>query len=173
MSDMRTCRPEADLPPAGSFGRMVRAIATPCASVLAVTAVGCSVIGPTSVDQRRGGSERGPSGIASSSAPGGVTSTEGADTAGPGTEAADMDTSEQQHPYLGLWVTADNRVRQRLLPNGRYVEARGDNESAYTGRYRVTDDHIEYWDDSGFTADGEFRDDVLYHGGMVMHRATD
>ncbi|GAB2651955.1 Atu4866 domain-containing protein [Kribbella swartbergensis] len=74
--------------------------------------------------------------------------------------------------YVGLWVTADNHVRQELLPTGRYVEARGTREAAYTGRYEITGDHIEYWDDSGFQADGEFRDDVLHHGGMVMRRST-
>jgi hypothetical protein len=31
-------------------------------------------------------------------------------------------------------------------------------------------DHIEYWDDTGFTADGDFIDGVLYHGGMVLCR---
>lgn len=75
--------------------------------------------------------------------------------------------------YVGLWVTSDNHVRQRLLPDERYVEARGSNERAYTGRYKVTGDDIEYWDDTGFTADGNFRDDILYHGGMVMHRASE
>ncbi len=30
---------------------------------------------------------------------------------------------------------------------------------------------IYYRDDTGFSADGgEFRNDVLYHAGMVMHR---
>ncbi|MGW5261881.1 Atu4866 domain-containing protein [Microbispora sp. NPDC004025] len=29
---------------------------------------------------------------------------------------------------------------------------------------------IYYRDDSGFSADGEFRDGVLYHAGMVMYR---
>ena len=74
--------------------------------------------------------------------------------------------------FVGLWVTQDGTIRQRLLPDGRYVEARGTDESAYTGRYEITGDHIEYWDDSGFTADGDFRDDVLHHGGMVMRRAA-
>ncbi len=75
------------------------------------------------------------------------------------------------HPYVGLWVTQDNRVRHRLLPNGRYVEARGAREAAYEGRYEVTGSHIEYWDDTGFTADGDFIDGVLHHGGMILRRA--
>ncbi|ADH89335.1 conserved hypothetical protein [Ancylobacter novellus DSM 506] len=75
------------------------------------------------------------------------------------------------HPYVGLWVTADRRVRHRLLPNGRYDEARGTRESAYRGRYEVTGNEIFYWDDTGFTADGVFIDGVLPHGGMILHRA--
>ena len=76
----------------------------------------------------------------------------------------------QQHPYIGMWVTGDGHVRQELLPNGRYDEARGTRQSAYQGRYEVTGDHIEYWDDTGFTADGDFVDGVLYHAGMVLYR---
>ena len=77
----------------------------------------------------------------------------------------------QSHPYVGMWVTGDGRIRQELLPNGRYDEARGNRQSAYRGRYVVTGNRIEYWDDAGFTADGEFvEDDVLHHGGMIFHR---
>lgn len=74
------------------------------------------------------------------------------------------------HPYVGLWVTADRQVRHELLPNGRYVEARGTEENAYLGRYEVTGDHIEYWDDTDFTANGDFKEGVLYHAGMVLYR---
>lgn len=78
-----------------------------------------------------------------------------------------------RHPFVGLWVTADGHVRQRLLPEGRYVEARGHREAAYTGAYRVEGSSIYYRDDTGFSADGEFREDVLYHAGMVMYRTPD
>ncbi|MEU5826687.1 Atu4866 domain-containing protein [Micromonospora tulbaghiae] len=74
------------------------------------------------------------------------------------------------HPYVGMWVTADGHIRQELLPDGRYDEARGDRASAYTGRYEVTGEHIDYWDDSGFTADGRFDGDVLHHGGYLFYR---
>ncbi|MGO7955126.1 Atu4866 domain-containing protein [Rhizobium leguminosarum] len=81
------------------------------------------------------------------------------------------ENSMQQHPYVGMWVTDDGRVRHELLPNGRYDEARGSRESAYRGRYEVTGSHIEYWDDTGFTADGDFVDgNTLHHGGMVLRR---
>lgn len=75
------------------------------------------------------------------------------------------------HPYVGMWVTRDGHVRQELLPNGRYDEARGDRQSAYQGRYEVNGNEIYYWDDTGFTADGEFVEhDVLHHGGMIFYR---
>lgn len=76
----------------------------------------------------------------------------------------------QNHPYIGMWVTGDGHVRQELLPDGRYDEARGNRKSAYQGRYEVRGNHIDYWDDTGFTADGEFVDDILYHGGMIFYR---
>lgn len=76
----------------------------------------------------------------------------------------------KSHPYVGMWVTADGHIRHHLLPNGRYDEARGNRESAYQGRYEIRGDHIDYWDDTGFAADGTFIDGVLHHGGMVFHR---
>ena len=76
-----------------------------------------------------------------------------------------------QHPYVGMWVTDDNHIRHELLAGNRYDEARGDKESAYQGRYEVTGNRIEYWDDTGFTADGVFVDEnTLHHGGMVFRR---
>ncbi|MFA1624430.1 Atu4866 domain-containing protein [Rhizobium mongolense] len=81
---------------------------------------------------------------------------------------------QASHPYTGMWVTDDGHVRHELLPSGRYVEARGKRERAYEGRYEVTGTHIEYWDDTGFTADGDFVDaNTLHHGGMVLRRLTD
>ena len=75
------------------------------------------------------------------------------------------------HPYVGMWVTRDGRIRQELLANGRYDEARGSRRSAYRGRYEVEGSRIEYWDDTGFAADGVFvTPDELRHGGMVFHR---
>ena len=64
----------------------------------------------------------------------------------------------------------NRHIRHELLPSGRYVEARGKRERAYLGRYVVTGNHIDYWDDTGFTADGDFVDDVLHHAGMILYR---
>ena len=90
------------------------------------------------------------------------------------TGASSQQIKEKQmaeHPYAGMWVTDDGYVRHQLLPNNRYDEARGKRESAYRGRYEVTGTHIEYWDDTGFTADGDFVDhNTLHHGGMILRR---
>lgn len=74
-------------------------------------------------------------------------------------------------PYAGLWVTGDGYIRHQLLPGGRYVEARGDREEAYKGDYIVSGSHIDYKDDTGFTATGDFEDGILYHEGMILYRA--
>lgn len=76
------------------------------------------------------------------------------------------------HPFVGMWSTADGHIRQELRPDGRYDEARGDRQSAYTGSYTVTGDHIDYIDDTGFTATGDVRDGVLYHEHLVLHRRS-
>ena len=81
-------------------------------------------------------------------------------------------TMENRTPasVVGMWVTADGYIRQELLPNGRYDEARGKKKSAYEGRYEVEGSKIRYWDDTGFEADGEFIDGVLHHVGMKFYR---
>ena len=72
--------------------------------------------------------------------------------------------------FAGMWVTADGHIRHELLPNGRYDEARGSKRNAYQGRYVITGNHIDYVDDTGFTADGDFVDGVLHHAGMILRR---
>lgn len=70
-----------------------------------------------------------------------------------------------------MWVTGDGRIRQELLPDGRYDEARGAQENAYQGRYRVSGMKIDYRDDTGFTTDGMFVDmNELHYGDMVFYR---
>ena len=77
----------------------------------------------------------------------------------------------EPHPYVGLWMTADGRIRHEFLTSSRYDEARGDRQSAYQSRYEVRGSHVDYWDDTCFTADGEFvGPDLLHHDGMVFHR---
>ena len=78
--------------------------------------------------------------------------------------------SMARHDFVGMWVTADGHIRHELLPNGRYDEARGKKKSAYRGRYQITATHIDYVDDTGFSADGDFIDGVLHHAGMILYR---
>jgi len=86
-------------------------------------------------------------------------------------QAREQQKTMQQHSFVGMWITADGRIRHELLPNGRYDEARGNRQSAYQGRYEVKGNHIDYWDDTGFTADGTFvSEDELHHGGMIFYR---
>ncbi|WP_328862879.1 Atu4866 domain-containing protein [Streptomyces sp. NBC_00306] len=77
---------------------------------------------------------------------------------------------DSTHPFTGMWVDEEDFVRQELLPNGRYDEARGDRPSAYQGRYWVSGTRIDYLDDLGFWAFGEFHDGTLHHAGYRFTR---
>jgi hypothetical protein len=79
-------------------------------------------------------------------------------------------TEEGHADVVGMWVTADGHSRQELRADGRYDEARGNRRSAYTGRYTASGSHIDYADDSGFTATGDIRDGVLHHEHLVLYR---
>ena len=79
-------------------------------------------------------------------------------------------TIEETKEYIGMWVTKDGYVRHELLASKRYDEARGNLKSAYQGSYKITGNHIDYKDDTGFTADGQFKDGILYHGGMILYK---
>ncbi|MEY8760180.1 Atu4866 domain-containing protein [Chryseobacterium tongliaoense] len=79
-------------------------------------------------------------------------------------------TIEETKEYIGMWMTKDGHIRHELLPDNQYDEARGSRKSAYQGSYTVSGNHIDYKDDTGFTADGEFKNDILYHGGMILYK---
>jgi hypothetical protein len=69
-----------------------------------------------------------------------------------------------------MWVTKDEHIRQELFPNGRYDEARGTKQSAYQGRCMVTGNHIDYVDNTGFTATGDVIDGVHHDEELVLYR---
>lgn len=77
---------------------------------------------------------------------------------------------QQKNDYTGLWVTRDGYIRHELLADGRYDEARGERKSAYRGSYKIKGNHIVYKDDTGFSADGNFRGNILYHAGMILYK---
>ncbi len=79
-------------------------------------------------------------------------------------------TIEETKDYIGMWVTEDGYIRHELLPNNRYDEARGNRKSAYQGNYKILGNHIDYKDDTGFTADEEFKNGILYHAGMILYK---
>lgn len=98
----------------------------------------------------------------------GISLHAGSTESGHASEAEKMTTPS--HQYTGMWVTADGYIRHQLLADGRYTEQRGNRKNAYQGDYWITGNHIEYRDDTGFTADGDFIDGVLHHAGMILYR---
>ncbi|MCE7055210.1 Atu4866 domain-containing protein [Algoriphagus sp. AGSA1] len=83
-------------------------------------------------------------------------------------------TMQESGKYIGMWVTENGHIRHELLPGNRYDEARGSRKSAYQGIYKVTGNHIDYVDDTGFSADGEFIDErTLHHGGYIFYKVEE
>ncbi|MEU6192082.1 Atu4866 domain-containing protein [Streptomyces sp. NPDC047061] len=79
-------------------------------------------------------------------------------------DAADLTGS----PRVGVWIDRNDFLHQQLTADGRYDETRGGRPHAYQGRYWIDGDRIDYLDDLGFWAYGEFRGDELHHAGYVM-----
>ncbi|WP_405975097.1 Atu4866 domain-containing protein [Streptomyces sp. NBC_00988] len=71
-------------------------------------------------------------------------------------------------PRIGVWIDENDFLHQELTPDGRYDETRGGRPHAYEGRYWIDGDRIDYLDDLGFWAFGEFRGDELHHAGYAM-----
>jgi hypothetical protein len=71
-------------------------------------------------------------------------------------------------PYLGMWIDETDFLHQELTADGRYDETRGGRPHAFQGRFWIEGDRIDYLDDLGFWAFGEFRGGVLYHAGYVL-----
>jgi hypothetical protein len=72
---------------------------------------------------------------------------------------------------VGVWVDRTGFLHQDLTAVGRYDETRGGRPHAFGGRYWIDGDRIDYLDDLGFWAFGEFRGDELHHAGYVMRRS--
>ena len=84
------------------------------------------------------------------------------------TEVAHTASSDR---YLGTWIDENDFVHQHLTTDGRYDETRGGRPHAFQGAYWITGDRIDYRDDLGFWAFGEFADGVLHHAGYTFHRS--
>lgn len=72
---------------------------------------------------------------------------------------------------LGTWIDENDFVHQHLTADGRYDETRGGRTYAFQGSYWVSGSRIDYLDDLGFWAFGEFIDGVLHHAGYTFHRS--
>lgn len=73
--------------------------------------------------------------------------------------------------HLGTWIDENDFVHQHLTADGRYDETRGGREHAFQGSFWITGDRIDYLDDLGFWAYGEFVDGTLHHAGYTFHRS--
>lgn len=74
-------------------------------------------------------------------------------------------------PRIGVWADVKDFLHQELTADGRYDETRGGRPHAYQGRYWIDGDRIDYLDDLGFWAYGEFAGDELQHAGYTMRLA--
>ncbi|MEV7797648.1 Atu4866 domain-containing protein [Microbacterium foliorum] len=73
-------------------------------------------------------------------------------------------------PHVGMWIDHTDFLHQELTPEGRYDETRGGRPHAFQGSYWIDGDRIDYLDDLGFWAFGEFLDGVLHHGPYILNR---
>lgn len=95
---------------------------------------------------------------------------DGADVAAAANEAKEQATLIPAE-RLGTWIDENDFVHQHLTADGRYDETRGGREHAYQGAFWITGDRIDYRDDLGFWAFGEFANGVLQHAGYTFHKA--
>lgn len=77
---------------------------------------------------------------------------------------------EATREVVGPWLDSTGFLLQELGADGRYDETRGGRKHAFTGRYWVEGDWIDYLDDLGFWAFGTFDGEVLHHAGYAMRR---
>lgn len=88
-----------------------------------------------------------------------------------GTRATDVGSvTPSNSPYLGMWIDEEDFLHQELTADGRYDETRGGRAHAFQGSFWIDGDRIDYLDDLGFWAFGEFIDGVLHHGPYVLRR---
>ena len=73
-------------------------------------------------------------------------------------------------PYLGMWIDTSDFLHQELTADGRYDETRGGRPHAFQGSFWIEGERIDYLDDLGFWAFGEFIDGVLHHGPYTLTR---
>lgn len=75
-----------------------------------------------------------------------------------------------ESPYVGMWIDESGFLHQELAADGRYDETRGGRPHAFQGAFWIDGDRIDYLDDLGFWAFGEFIDGVLHHGPYILNQ---
>ncbi|GAA1742375.1 Atu4866 domain-containing protein [Microbacterium paludicola] len=80
------------------------------------------------------------------------------------------EVSPSASPYVGMWIDQSDFLYQELTADGRYDETRGGRPHAFQGSFWIDGDRIDYLDDLGFWAFGEFVDGVLHHGPYILNR---
>lgn len=76
------------------------------------------------------------------------------------------------HAYLGIWTTADGRIRVDLKSDGRFEEVRSDDKRTFHGTYRIEGARIHFHDPAtGYQTTGEFCDGVMRADGCEFRRA--
>jgi hypothetical protein len=105
---------------------------------------------------------------------GGAINTFPQDSAEMITQQTTASAQRQTHRYEGMWlpptdvsVTTCSRTSATTKR-----EATGKRLSQALRRARKRHLLRVLWDDTGFTADDKFVDDVLYHAGMILHRKS-
>jgi hypothetical protein len=82
--------------------------------------------------------------------------------------AASHGSADAPRSRVGAWVDTTGFLVQELTEDGRYDETRGGRPHAFQGRYWIDGDRIDYLDDLGFYAFGQFDGDQLHHAGYTM-----
>ena len=80
------------------------------------------------------------------------------------------EVSPSTSPYVGMWIDQTDFLYQELTADGRYDETRGGRPHAFQGSFWIDGDRIDYLDDLGFWAFGEFIGGVLHHGPYILNR---
>lgn len=73
-------------------------------------------------------------------------------------------------PYVGMRIDESDFLHQELAANGRYDETRGGRPHAFQGAFWIDGDRIDYLDDLGFWAFGQFKEGTLHHGPYILNR---
>ncbi|HYD86685.1 MAG TPA: Atu4866 domain-containing protein [Vitreimonas sp.] len=74
--------------------------------------------------------------------------------------------------FVGLWKSASGYFGRKLLPDGRFVEMRGERRNASEGNYRVEGARIAFENDAGGVIGGAFRDGALIYKGMTFYKVN-